>query len=78
MRRFETEYFGVWHSLVVRMVRDHEVAGSNPVTPTKPDYFEPAKFNNGWVFLLHIKKLARSSYTELRAIFRYKASKVQC
>ena len=28
--------FGVWHSLVVRMVRVHEVAGSNPVTPTKP------------------------------------------
>ena len=27
--------FGVWHSLVVRMVRDHEAAGSNPVTPTK-------------------------------------------
>ena len=26
--------FGVWHSLVVRMVRVHEVAGSNPVTPT--------------------------------------------
>ena len=25
---------GVWHSLVVRMVRDHEAAGSNPVTPT--------------------------------------------
>ena len=25
---------GVWHSLVVRLVRDQEVAGSNPVTPT--------------------------------------------
>ena len=28
------EEIGVWHSLVVRMVRDHEAAGSNPVTPT--------------------------------------------
>ena len=26
---------GVWHSLVVRLVRDQEVVGSNPVTPTK-------------------------------------------
>ena len=25
----------VWHSLVVRLVRDQEVVGSNPVTPTK-------------------------------------------
>ena len=25
----------VWHSLVVRLVRDQEAAGSNPVTPTK-------------------------------------------
>ena len=26
--------FGVWRSLVARFVRDEEVAGSNPVTPT--------------------------------------------
>ena len=26
---------GVWRSLVARRVRDAEVAGSNPVTPTK-------------------------------------------
>ncbi len=26
--------YGVWHSLVVRLVRDQEAAGSNPVTPT--------------------------------------------
>ena len=26
---------GVWHSLVVRLVRDQEVASSNLVTPTK-------------------------------------------
>ena len=26
---------GVWRSLVARFVRDEEVAGSNPVTPTK-------------------------------------------
>jgi hypothetical protein len=25
---------GVWRSLVARVVRDDEVAGSNPVTPT--------------------------------------------
>ena len=29
------EAFGVWRSLVARFVRDEEVAGSNPVTPTK-------------------------------------------
>ena len=29
--------FGVWRSLVARFVRDEEVAGSNPVTPTKKD-----------------------------------------
>ncbi len=28
-------YFGVWRSLVSRMVRVHEAAGSNPATPTK-------------------------------------------
>lgn len=27
--------FGVWRSLVARVVRDDEVAGSNPVTPTR-------------------------------------------
>lgn len=27
--------FGVWRSLVSRMVRVHEAAGSNPATPTK-------------------------------------------
>ena len=27
-------YFGVWLSLVERLVRDQEAAGSNPVTPT--------------------------------------------
>ena len=27
-------YYGVWLSLVERFVRDEEVAGSNPVTPT--------------------------------------------
>src|ERR1700733_7995889 len=28
---------GVWRSLVARFVRDEEVAGSNPVTPTRCD-----------------------------------------
>ena len=28
---------GVWRSLVARFVRDEEVAGSNPVTPTMCD-----------------------------------------
>jgi hypothetical protein len=31
----ELETIGVWRSLVARVVRDDEVAGSNPVTPTK-------------------------------------------
>ena len=30
----EGSILGVWHSLVVRLVRDQEAAGSNPVTPT--------------------------------------------
>ena len=28
---------GVWRSLVARVVRDDEAAGSNPVTPTNPE-----------------------------------------
>ncbi len=31
----QPDQFGVWLSLVERTVRDREVAGSNPVTPTK-------------------------------------------
>ena len=31
---FLSTQIGVWHSLVVRLVRDQEAAGSNPVTPT--------------------------------------------
>ena len=33
----EEKQSGVWHSPVVRSVRGGKVAGSNPVTPTKPD-----------------------------------------
>ena len=36
---------GVWRSLVARFVRDEEVAGSNPVTPTKLMKFEPSAFS---------------------------------
>ena len=32
--RLRHPLFGVWRSLVARFVRDEEVAGSNPVTPT--------------------------------------------
>ena len=32
---YESDKNGVWHSLVVRLVRDQEAAGSSPVTPTK-------------------------------------------
>lgn len=38
---------GVWRSLVARMLREHEVEGSNPFTPTKEicpvraDFFMP-------------------------------------
>ena len=28
--------FGLWRSLVARLVRDEEAAGSNPVSPTDP------------------------------------------
>ena len=31
---FQAYRFGVWRSLVARMVWDHEVGGSNPSTPT--------------------------------------------
>ena len=34
-RGFYNLIIGVWHSLVVRLVRDQEAVGSNPVTPTK-------------------------------------------
>ena len=33
--------YGVWRSLVARFVRDEEVAGSNPVTPTIFVLLEP-------------------------------------
>lgn len=32
--KYNMFYAGVWLSLVERLVRDQEVAGSNPVTPT--------------------------------------------
>ena len=32
---YNGEANGVWRSLVSRMVRVHEAAGSNPATPTK-------------------------------------------
>ncbi len=31
---YRQSFFGVWLSLVERFVRDEEVVGSNPVTPT--------------------------------------------
>ena len=39
---------GVWHSLVVRLVRDQEAAGSSPVTPiAKGRYVVPTLFAIG-------------------------------
>ena len=38
-------------------VWDVDAAGSNPVTPTKPDYFEPAKFSNSRVSFYYILKI---------------------
>ena len=39
-------HLGVWHSLVVRLVRDQEAAGSNPVTPTNiKNYGRSVLFN---------------------------------
>lgn len=35
---------GVWRSLVARTVRDGEVAGSNPVTPTIEPVLKPASW----------------------------------
>ena len=32
---FSLLYFGVWLSLVERLVRDQEAGGSNPLTPTR-------------------------------------------
>ena len=34
------ELIGVWLSLVERLVRDQEVAGSTPVTPTETEVVE--------------------------------------
>ena len=36
------QYIGVWLSLVERYVRDVEVAGSNPVTPTGTNKYHKA------------------------------------
>jgi hypothetical protein len=35
------EAFGLWRSLVARVVRDDEAAGSNPVSPTKRAPYRP-------------------------------------
>ena len=43
---------GVWLSLVERYVRDVEVAGSNPVTPTK----EKESLEKGSFFVIRIRK----------------------
>lgn len=32
--RYNNQAFGVWRSLVSRLVRDQEAAGSSPATPT--------------------------------------------
>ena len=37
---------GVWHRLVVRLVRDQEAAGSNPVTPTNVKITKNSPFFN--------------------------------
>ena len=42
---------GAWLSLVERPVRDREVAGSNPVAPTKRDFH----FRRRSLFLYHRK-----------------------
>ena len=44
--------FGVWLSLVERVVRDHEVASSNLVTPTTQDHYEPGKLGTVMVLFL--------------------------
>ena len=36
---------GVWRSLVSRMVRDHEAAGSSPATPTNLEVLESIEFS---------------------------------
>ena len=43
---------GIWRSLVARLVRDEEVAGSNPVIPTT-DRKNPAQ--QGGVLLLPLE-----------------------
>ena len=48
----EQAQYGVWRSLVARVVRDDEVAGSNPVTPTEGERaeaggFEPERVREG-------------------------------
>ena len=45
--RGSRDAFGVWRSLVARFVRDEEVAGSNPVTPTTN---KSLRFGGGFFF----------------------------
>lgn len=44
--------FGVWRSLVARLVRDEKVEGSNPFTPTKN--FKDLTFNGLSPFLYYV------------------------
>ena len=63
-------YFGVWHSLVVRLVRDQEAAGSNPVTPTNMYIAKSVLFNKIGADFLEIFP-GRKKYVDL-SLLRYR------
>ena len=51
--------FGVWRSLVSRLVRDQEASGSNPDTPTKENSIANGCFAVLFLYLLVNFKLLR-------------------
>ncbi len=45
----------MWHSLVARLVRDEEAAGSNPVIPTRK--YPPIQHRRFLFFILYEKNI---------------------
>ena len=45
----------MWHSLVARLVRDEEAAGSNPVIPTRK--YPPIQYRRFLFFILYEKNI---------------------
>ena len=59
--------FGVWRSLVSRLVRVQEASGSNPDTPTKKTRAASAALSLFWGHMLsNVGKLVKDLHVSLR------------